>query len=87
MSQQNSAAQERVKGPPEQKQRANVYTMMLILAFVAICIACTVLWLELKEYGPYPWWKTEGVTPATSQVVPVPLESSFAAIPRPGATV
>jgi hypothetical protein len=40
--------------------------MMLILAFVAICIACTLLWLELQYYGPYPWWKTDGVAPVTA---------------------
>ncbi len=70
MSRRTSAGQELVKGPPEQKQRANVYTMMLIISFIAICVACTVLWFELQDYAPYPWWKTEGVSPATSQVVP-----------------
>jgi hypothetical protein len=70
VSQQGSAGQELAKGLPEQKQRANVYTMMLIIAFIAICVACVLLWFELQDYAPYPWWKTEGVTPATSQVVP-----------------
>lgn len=52
--------------PIEQKQRANVYTMMLILAFAAICVACVLLWLELQEYGTYPWWRTSGIAPPTS---------------------
>jgi hypothetical protein len=42
--------------------------MMLILAFIAICVACVLLWFELKQYDPFPWWKTEGVAPATSSV-------------------
>ena len=75
MSRRKSAGPELVKGPPEQKQRTNVYTMMLIISFAAICVACTLLWFELQEYGPYPWWKTEGVAPATSQLSPVPSSS------------
>jgi hypothetical protein len=65
----STGQQELVKGPPEQKQRMNVYTMMLIISFAAICVACIVLWMELQEYGPYPWWKTEGVSPA-AQLAP-----------------
>ncbi|MCL4207031.1 MAG: hypothetical protein KJ000_31495 [Pirellulaceae bacterium] len=57
--------------------------MMLIISFAAICLACALLWMELQQYGPYPWWKTEGVTPATSQVSPAPstlvvLDAPFA---------
>ncbi|MCH5376822.1 MAG: hypothetical protein JJ992_22880 [Planctomycetes bacterium] len=48
-----------------------MYTMMLIISFLAICVACTLLWLELQDYAPYPWWKTEGVSPATSQAAPL----------------
>jgi hypothetical protein len=36
---------------PVQKQRFNVYTMMLVLSFIAICTACTLLWLELESYA------------------------------------
>lgn len=53
----------------EQKQRANIYTMMLILAFFAICAACVLLWFELQEYGPSPpWWNTRGIPLPTTQL-------------------
>lgn len=32
------------------KQRATIYTMMLIVAFVALVLACVMMYLELKEY-------------------------------------
>jgi len=52
--------------PSAQKQRLNVYTMMLILSFVAICIASTLLYMELNRFGNYPWWNTRDATPATT---------------------
>ena len=71
MSQQNLAEPELASPPVEQKSRANIYTMMLVLAFFAIVVACVVLWLELKSYGDYPWWETKGVAPATSWLSPI----------------
>jgi hypothetical protein len=48
--------------------------MMLIISFAAICVACGLLWAELQQYAPYPWWKTEGVSPAGSaQLLPAQL--------------
>ena len=41
---------------PVQKQRFNVYTMMLVLSFFAIVTACVLLWSELNSYGKFPWW-------------------------------
>ena len=35
----------------------DVYTVMLILSFLAVLTACALLWLELKGYGTFPWWK------------------------------
>ena len=40
-----------------QKQKTNVYTVMLILAFLALVVACTLLYWELTLYGKFPWWK------------------------------
>ena len=68
MSPQNLAAQELASGRVEQKPRFNIYTMMLFLAFVAVCTACTLLWLELQAYAPYPWWETKQIAPATSSL-------------------
>jgi hypothetical protein len=41
-----------------QKPGTNVYTVMLILAFCALTLACTLLYVELSRYGNYPWWQT-----------------------------
>lgn len=45
---------------PTEKQRFNVYTMMLIISFIATLIACVVLWTEMGAYmyadgQPTPW--------------------------------
>ena len=68
MSPPNLAAQELASGRVERKPNANIYTMMLILSFIAICVACTLLWMELQVYAPYPWWETKQVAPATSSL-------------------
>ena len=36
--------------PAVEKQRANVYTVMLILSFLSICAACVCLYAEMKRY-------------------------------------
>lgn len=36
--------------PDVQKQRANVYLMMLIVSFVALVLASVLLYLELERY-------------------------------------
>ena len=33
---------------------------MLILSFVSLCIGSFLLYLELKAYGSFPWWKAGG---------------------------
>jgi len=66
VSQPSSAA----SGLAVQKQRFNIYTMMLIMSFIALLIGCTALYLELRKYGQYPWWETGGSS-ATSQLDPV----------------
>lgn len=82
MSQQNLAEPGLASTTVEQKPRANIYTMMLVLAFCAIAVACVVLWLELKTYGDYPWWETKGVAPATSWLTPA--GTGGAAVETPG---
>ncbi|MGM0488718.1 MAG: hypothetical protein ACQESR_18415 [Planctomycetota bacterium] len=57
MSQPNSA--DREQQTPVQKQPFNIYTVMLIIAFCAITIACLLLYLELRQWGSFPWWKAE----------------------------
>lgn len=57
-----------------QKQRFNIYTMMLILSFFAIVTACILLYVELTRYGSSPWWDTKSIAtpPATSMLFEVP---------------
>jgi hypothetical protein len=40
-----------------QKQPLNVYTVMLIVSFFAIITACLLLYMELKQWGSFPWWR------------------------------
>ena len=55
--------------PPVQKQRINVYTMMLVVSFFALVTACILLWLELSSYneGKYPYWDTSSARTASVQ--------------------
>lgn len=43
-----------------QKAGTNIYTVMLILAFVFIVTATIMLAMELNRFGTYPWWQTPG---------------------------
>lgn len=70
---------------PKQKQRFNVYTMMLLISFFCIVTACVLLWLELSDYmeesDGWPPWDTSAATP-TSYHVPAssvgPLQTAAA---------
>ncbi len=55
MSQRNSASKR--NDGVVQKQPLNVYTVMLVIAFCAISLACLLLYLELNRWGSFPWWK------------------------------
>ncbi len=39
----------------------DLYTIMLGVSLLAVTIACLLLYLELQQYSPFPWWKTSGV--------------------------
>ena len=59
MSQQNLGNNPQGAKAPLAKQRLNVYTVMLIVSFIAICTGCVLLYLELSKYGAYPWWNVD----------------------------
>jgi hypothetical protein len=40
-----------------QKQGTNIYTVMLILSFLALVTGTILLAMELQRYGDYPWWR------------------------------
>lgn len=54
-----------------QKQPLNVYTVMLIVSFFAIITACLLLYLELKQWGSFPWWKKPAGGAAAAYVTPL----------------
>jgi len=60
MSLPSSASQQ--PSPPVVKQGTNIYTVMLILAFLALVTSCILLYMELTQFGNYPWWNTSGVS-------------------------
>ncbi len=64
-----------------QKQQLNVYTVMLLVSFCAILTAVLLLYLELRRWGTFPWWKAEaggGVAqvhqPAGPDLMPPPVK-------------
>lgn len=63
-----------------QKQRANVYTMMLILSLMFIMIGCLFLYLEMNSYQ----MKVKVPGPAKASSVQKPVEQPSAASGLPG---
>jgi len=65
---------------PYRKPRADVYTMLLLAALLAMVIGTVVLYLETQEYGPQPFgaaWPngSTGILPVvadgSTRIVPV----------------
>ncbi len=46
----------------------NVYTMMLIISFICIVTSCVLLYMELKRWGNYPWWRTQDAEPRAAWI-------------------
>lgn len=68
---------------PAQKQRTNVYTVMLVIALIAIITSCVVLYMELKRWGNYPYWNTRDAEPRAAWLLDfspseVPVWGDFA---------
>ena len=59
MSQPSSASPQVGVVVPVQKQKTSVYTVMLIISFVCLLIACLLLFLELRRWGAKPWNTSE----------------------------
>lgn len=49
-----------------QKPAYDVYTVMLFIAFLALLGGCILLYLELKSYGTFPYWKATASAAARS---------------------
>lgn len=50
---------------PQTQPRFTVYSMMLIIAFIALTTGSVLLYLELQTYGEFPWWKIPADVSAT----------------------
>lgn len=61
MSLPNSAS------PPLEKQRTNIYTMMLILSFLALVTGSIILSLEWQKFEGDAPWNTSAVNPRAAQ--------------------
>lgn len=46
-----------LSSPQPEKQSTNIYTVMLIVSFVAILTATVILAMELNRFGPFPHWQ------------------------------
>ncbi|MCC9607455.1 hypothetical protein LOC68_12685 [Blastopirellula sp. JC732] len=54
--------------PP--KQKVNIYSMMLILSFIALLIGAILMYMELSRFGTFPQWKVSQAAPAISVALP-----------------
>lgn len=58
--------------PRTQKQRSNVYTMMLIVSFAALVTGSVVLYMHLQDYAvegsQEPWWSVPADVKAAAGV-------------------
>lgn len=49
---------------PVQKQKINVYTVMLVISFLALVTGSVFLYLELQRFGkPIDYWNTSAFKP------------------------
>ncbi len=54
---------------PTRKHDFNIYTVMLIVSFVALLVGTLLLFMELNQYGSFPGsfpWKTTDAVPKSS---------------------
>jgi hypothetical protein len=56
---------------------------MLIVSFCAIITACLLLYLELKQWGSFPWWKKPAGGAAAAYVSPADM-TGFLPVTRMG---
>ncbi|UUO06042.1 hypothetical protein M4951_22110 [Blastopirellula sp. J2-11] len=61
--------------PP--KQKLNIYSMLLILSFIALLIGAILMYLELNQFGTFPQWKVSQASPATAIALPAAAPSAI----------
>lgn len=53
MSQLDSSSANAPRGVLVQKPKTNIFTVMLIISFLAMLIGCVLMYLELDRYGGF----------------------------------
>lgn len=76
MSQPSLVSQPAGTEIPAQKQRANIYTVMLIISFICILTATLLLYFELERWGDAPWWNTDAAKPTGAWLIHPPASDS-----------
>lgn len=66
---------------PQEKQKTNVYTVMMILSFLALVTGTVVLSMELNRYGEYPWWRASAATSGAPATAPAPAPAAAPVAP------
>lgn len=51
---------------PAEKQRTNIYTVMLMLSFAALMIGCIVFAVQWGQYETNPPWDTRAAQPVVA---------------------
>jgi hypothetical protein len=65
------------------KQKANIYTVLLVVSLVALAVGCLFLWLEISEYGGFGQINVSA-TAATAPLEPKsPVQERPAIMPSP----
>ena len=54
------------------KPKTSIYTLLLIIALVALLTGCLFLWLEIKRFGGF------GTVRGTVQAITAPADTQFA---------
>lgn len=60
---------------PARKPKTSIYTLLLIIALVALLTGCVFLFLEIKRFGGF------GTVRGTVQAVTAPADTQFAQSP------
>jgi hypothetical protein len=56
---------------PVEKQRTNIYTVMLMLSFAALMTGCILLALEWQRFEGNPPWDTRAAQPSAAPAAPM----------------
>jgi hypothetical protein len=62
-------------GGAVRKPKTSMYTLLLLIALVALLTGCLFLWLEIKRFGGF------GTVRGTVQAVTTPADTPFARLP------